>query len=445
MSRQQILLLLSLISSTAIYTFNLWFSISGVFMVLITIFMISILVYQQKFRFTLIKLETKSALLVLLMIFATLSITANFVDINGVLSKAMLLNRLSLFSVLILLFFYFIKDFNHPFLKRILRYKFVLIILLSLLIQLTIIRVVKIPQIDVYDVLRNGPIRLLSFENPYETAETVSGLDRVDYKYDYYAYGPSTLLLFLPFDFVLKDPRYLLILANFVTVYAIYKISYKFWGDEEIAQIFSLLYLFNPRLLHFFTYSMTDLLIVGLISVGLLFYSFRRSEFLAIALAFAVGVKIFYALPFLFFLKLKPLASKRFILTGFITGILIHLPFILLNWDAMYKSMVSLNTNGQYWAQLQRYSLTFATFIDRQFMYYPPQNAFPVIIFSLVVFYWLFIKSSNNMAQVLSIVSLVFIVLIFFGPIANANYYFTISSLILFALAYSGNNKVKYA
>ena len=107
----------------------------------------------------------------------------------------------------------------------------------------------------------------------------------------------------------------------------------------------------------------------------------------------------------------------------------------------MYKSVVSINVGGEIFAQLQRYTLTFATFIDRQFMYYPPQYVFPLLAVSVAVVFWFLISPTLSLVKTLVIVSLVFTTIVFLGPIANSSYYYTGSQLLLLAIATAGNKK----
>lgn len=439
-----IFLIAAFLSSTFVYCVNLWFSVSGFYLVLSTVFLLLTIVLVKRNLFTTKKIDFESILVIILFVFSILSFTINVEDVNGFLSLAMWINRFAMFLAPLAILLYFVKKINQPFLGRMHKNKYKILLVISLVIQLTVIRIVKIPDIDVYQVLRNGPLRLMALENPYETGATNLLLSSKDYGYHHYAYGPATIFLFLPFDLLLHEPRYLLILANFLAVFSLYSISKKFWRDNKIAEIISLIYLFNPRLVYFLTFSWTDGLIISLVALSLLFFSKKRMPASGVLLALVVGIKIFYALPFIFFLKNKGFINKKFIIWGLLTFLFLHLPFILHNWQAMYKSIVTINAGGEVFAQLQRFSLTLATFIDRQFMYYPPQFVFPLVAISAVVVFWLVISPTLSLARTLVVVGLVFITTVFLGPIANANYYFTASQILLLAIAASGDKNLIY-
>src|SRR3989344_5472201 len=441
---QPVLILLAFLSATFIYAVNLWFSISGFYMVIITAILLLVLIFSKKDSISLKKVDYLYLPAIVFFIFAIFSFTNNVIDINGQLSLAMWVNRFIMFLAPLLGLFYFIQSPTGPILGFIHKKKYLMILFCSLIIQLTLIRIVRIPEIDVYDVVRWGPIQLLSGKNPYETPATVKGLPEAQFKYRHFAYGPTAIYLFLPFDLIFKEPRYLLILANMLTAICLFIISKKSWQDQKIAELISLIYLFNPRLVYFLTFSWTDGLIVSLIALGLLFLLRKNQTVFAICLSLVVGIKIFYALPFLFFFKNNFLRNFKFVFTGIFTIVIIHLPFLVWNWQAMYKSIVSINTGGEVFAQLQRFSLTLATFIDRQFVYYPPQFIFPILVITAAFFFWLTIRQTPNLARMLTIVSLVFIISVFLGPIANANYYFIGSQLILLAIALSGGKSLNY-
>lgn len=438
------LLIAAFLSSTFVYCINLWFSVSGFYLVLSTIILLLTIVFSTGNMFTTKKIDFRSMLLIILFIFSILSFTLNVEDVNGFLSLAMWVNRFAMFLAPLAVLLYFADKINRPFLNILHKNKYAFLIIISLTIQLTLIRIIRIPDIDVYQVLRYGPPRIMAFENPYETGATNLLLASKNFGYLHYAYGPATIFLFLPFDIILHEPRYLLILANLLAAFALYHISKKFWADDGMAEIISLIYLFNPRLVYFLTFSWTDGLIVSLLFLGMLFFLNRKFIPSGILLALTVSIKIFYGLPFLFFLKNKDFVNRKLILTGALTFVALHLPFVLLDWRAIYKSIVAINVGGEVFAQLQRYTLTLATFLDRQFMYYPPQFIFPLLAIGVAAIFWLVISPRQSLAKTLIIVSLVFITSIFLGPIANSSYYFTASQLLLLAIAVSGSKKLIY-
>lgn len=438
------MLIAAFISSTFIYSINLWFSVSSFYLVVLTILLLLSIIFSKGQLYTAQKIDFGNVLLAILFVFSILSFTLNVEDINGFLSLAMFVNRFAMFLAPIAVLLYFFEKTNGPFLGKLYKYKYPLLIAISLVIQLTLIRIVKVPDIDVYQVLRYGPPRIMALENPYETGATNLLLSSQDFGYSHYAYGPATIFLFLPFDLVLGEPRYLLIIGNFLAAFALYRISKKFWGNSQVAEIISLIYLFNPRMVYFLTFAWTDELIVSLLFLGILLFLNRKFIPSGILLSLAVGVKIFYVLPLLFLLKNKNFWKRKLILSGALIFITLHLPFVLFDWQAIYKSIATINTGPEVFGYLRRSELTFAAFLDRQFNYYPPEIFFVVSVLLILFIFWLLVKKVKQTTTALCAVSLVFILTVFFSPRGNASYYFTASQLILLAIACGGGKKNIY-
>lgn len=431
------LILAVYILSTFIYAINLWFSISGFYILFATLIILFLIISKSQYLQAEDKVN-RGTLAIVLLTFSSLSFANNVVDINGELSLAMWVNRIALMTICAFSVLYLVKKTKYRFLNFLVKRRFVIILAAFLFMQLTLIRIVKVPDIDVYQVLRYGPMQLVNLKNPYVTPATGGYGAQLNPNYHHYAYGPTTIYLFLPFDLIFGDPRYLLIVASFLTVFCLYKIAKISGHPREFSELISLIYLANPKLIYFLTASLTDVLIVSLIGLALLLYALGKTRRAAVLFALVLGVKIFYAIPFLFLLKSKDFRNLKFILIGLFTIVMIHLPFIVNNWQAMYKSIVTLNISVEYQVMLTRASLTFATLIDRQFHVFPPSESFSIAILSIVAAFWVIFKSNRNIVKILMMVSFVFMVTIFFGPIANANYYFTASILLLLAFAFYG-------
>lgn len=429
------LILSAFLAGTFVYSVNSWFSISGFYLVISTVIILTLVVFVSHKSLPVLDLAKEQTLSMVLLTFILLGFTVSIVDINGELSLAMFVNRLFYFLCFMASILFLIGKSNSAFVNRLVSKKFVLLLVFALIIQLTSLRIVKKPEIDVYDVLKNGPLRLLKLENPYQTVATRTDLEGKNFGYYHYAYGPVTIYLFLPFDFLFGEPRYLLVITSFVTVYALYNIVKMSGGTKEYAQLLSLLFLFSPKQIDFLSYSWTDGLIVSFVMLALLFYKKNKIELFSIFLALSLGVKIFYAIPFLFFLKKPELRTRKFVLPGLITLLLVHLPFLIWDYRAIYTSIVKINTDPEVFASLRRSGLTVATFLDRQFHYYPSEIFFVLSLFFIVILFWFIIPKSRDIVITITSVSLVFFVSVFLGPIGNASYYYSASCMLLGALA----------
>lgn len=381
----------------------------------------------------------KSLLALTFVFFSFLSFTIHVVDINGELSLAMLLNRLLLFANCLLSLLYFVKSFSNKSLNLILERKYLIILTFYFLILLSSLRIVKVPDIDVYDVLRFGPLRILSLNNPYVSPATNSDLSVEEVGYNFYAYGPSTIFLFLPFDLILKDPRFLLILSSFISVYCIYTLSKKSGQVSETAQLLSLIFLATPRYMDFLQNSITDILIISILLTALVFLLKGRNIIFFILLSVAVGVKIFYLLPYLFLFVNKKLFKLKFMFIFALSTILIYAPFAIFNFEAFYKSMILLNTSSQ--AYLYKTGLTLANIFDRQFNIFINNNIATVLVLTSSILLWLIIPKTVSLSKTMLTVAFCFLIFIFLGPIASSNYFFNASSLILVSLALINNKK----
>lgn len=434
-NKNKILILLAFISLTLSYSINTWFSISGIYIFILSVIIMSIVFKNKNNENILVNFEVGIVLKVLLFFFALLFFTLDVVDINGELSLAMILGRFSVFLCYLFILMYFFNKPKLSFLKFFHANKFLIILILFAAILFSTIKITKIPSIDVYNVLRNGPLQLLSLKNPYVFTNIDSKYAAPGLSYNYFAYGPTALFLFLPVDLLLKDPRYLIAAAILGTAICLYKIAKNSGNKEEVSQLVALIYLFTPRHISFMTFSLTDDLILFFIAFGILMYQVKKEYVFAIVLSLLVGLKALYAAPLIFLIKNKKLRTWKFLTIGSIFTFLIYLPFIILNAQALYVSSFLSNINQISNYDLRKQGLTLATLLDRQFHYFPPAIFFPFVETILVIFFWFLLPSTNSMPKALLAVSLVFSVLIFFGPIGNANYYFTASSVLLISFS----------
>lgn len=425
---------------TIMYTLNLWYSISGVFLYIITTILFVFLIFLKD-NVSFFKIDFATLLPVTLFFFITIYFTANYIDIDGELSLAMVINRFAIFAAIFFSIFYFSSVNNNRVLGFFHRYKFLLIIICSLIIHLTVLRVVKVPDVDLYAILKNGPVDLLMLKNPYETYTYSLTLAPQNFRYTHYAYGPASIYLFLPIDVIFKEPRYLLLIANFITAYCLYKISRGVSKNKQISELLALIFLFIPRNIHFFTLSFTDILITALFAIAMLAVYKKNTALTALGLALLLSVKIFYGFPLLFLLKNEWFRRFRLILLTVALVIAFHLPFFVINPQAMYKSMVDINTSQQTTLFLQQNTTSFGTFIGRQFKFVVPNYFFYFMLIFWIILFWIIFRKNSSLPNTLSKVSFAFMTMLFWGPIAMANYYFFASSILLFSTAFIETKK----
>lgn len=425
MYKKRLLIISAYLLSTFVFSINEWFSTSGLYMLLGTILILALCIFVKDGYINLISTKLEPVLITSVIFFTALLASLGIVDINGFLSAAMWINRLLLFAVVGLAISYFFSQNNSHLIKFVVKYRYSLILLCGLVIYLTAIRIVKTPSIDVYSVLRYGPLKILDLQNPYEITITTTKS---------FTYGPAAIFLFLPVDLLFQEPRYLLIVSLFVTTGLIYYLAKATGYNKTLAELLSLMYLFHPKQLFFLTWSMIDSLIIALIVTSILFIYKKKYWLSGIFIGLILGIKMLYLPPLLFLLKLQYINKKAIILGIMSTILLVHLPF-LFNWRALYRSLITINV-GPETLVLRKAGLTFATFLDRQFHWYPPDQFIYLSVIILFMFLWLVIPKIKTISQALMAISFAFTLFIFFGPLGMANYYFTGGSFILLALVF---------
>lgn len=347
-------------------------------------------------------------------------------DMNKFVSLSMLILRISLvFSLIVSIFYMFNKH----------RQKIFFIVLLALLIisRLTVVRISKDPQVDVFDMLKYAPLSLLKGENPFEHPESVPGLEK-DWQrpYLHFTYGPATLFYFLPFDLLFKDPRYFLILIELLSALLLFHLlSQK--KLKNIKFIIPLIFLYYPLFTRMVKMAYLEPLIVFFFFLGFWLLDKKRFKTAFFAFGSAISVKWVYILFLPFLILFNP---KRFLKNMFFLLIIILLfywPFVEKNFPALFEStiMYSLRDHTR-WLNLA--SLTVQTWFYRQFRYIPHLIfwVLPMILF-LIPFFLNFKKNLSFFAAATAATLLVFFL---FSPQGVMHYYYFVSSLILLAITF---------
>lgn len=437
----RVLILVAFLSTTFIYAINLWFSISGFYLFFITLTFLLILIFFNK-KFPIDNINYTSCLLLCVFLFSIFSFGLEATDVNGQLSLAMWLNRLLMFLVILLIGLYFFKKPGNKFLILIYQRKFIILLLMSFLIQLTLLRIVRVPDVDIYNIVKYGSLRFANGISPYDSPGTNPSLQFNQIHYEFYTYGPASVLLFLPFVILFQEPRILLIVCHFIVIYCLYKLSLGSKQTMKEAQLLVLLYLFHPRYPNFLMYSVTDVVIVGLLALAIWLISIKKIKAAAITLALLVGTKIFYGIPLIFLLKYKSLNKMTLIIFGMTTITLIYLPFLLMNPRYLIESTVTFHLLQVHTLELQQRVVTFASFLNRQWNVFPSPIYFLIANISLIVIFWFLIRPTDKLDRIMIVTGLVFITSIFFSQQALPGYYFVGSFFLLLALALSKNTEV---
>lgn len=441
----QILLLLSYFSFVIGYSYNKgWFSVGGLILLATGFILISIVFFNKKSENNSPK-NILEKLLAFGLIFSILM--ANDLwdhDMNTFLSLAMVSARLLLWFSLCISFLYLLPQIRLRFLNLLYKHKFFLLIALAILLRLLMLKIVVIPQVDIFFNLKYRTMEILHLRNPY----------RLDYQYpqnipiipSFFPYGPLLLPLILPFNLLFKDPRYLLIASELITALVLYKLLDK---ERKLRQLVPLLFLYNPQALFFASLSAVDSIMIGFFS--LFFYWFKQKKYYPafLALTFVGGIKHAYALTSVFTLKNK---NNKRIIVPFIMFVLIL--FISCGafwvWDSqgLEKNLLgTFTTLTHTW--IVPASLSFQAFLTKQTIVSPWLNFKPSIIFGLIPFFFVSTltffclkKSLYKMSLAMAIALFSFI---FFAPYALIQYYTVVSSLTLIAFCLSLDKEKDHA
>lgn len=421
-------LLISFIFATFIYAFNLWYSTSGVFLFLATVTILALSIFfPQKIKL-LARIDYYTSLSLVLILFTIISFTLEASDVNGLQSLAMWGGRILMLAATLVSLLYLIKSSKK---------KFIILLVLSFLIQLSLLRIVRIPDVDIYNIVKYGPLKLIAGQNPYVSPGVDSSKSFSDFHYEYYTYGPASIFLFLPSDILFKDPRYMLIACNFLVAFTLYKIAKLHGQKSEESEMLGLIYLFHPRYPNLLVNSVTDVLIVALIAFALLSLTYKKFWQAGVGLALLTGVKILYAIPLIFLFKYKKLALKTLVISGFLCTAALHIPFLIINSQAFLSSTIFFYMLSSYSLFLPKAVITLAAFLNRQWGYLPPVLVYPIINVVAFGIFWLLIKPTIDLSKTLTIVGFVFLVFLFLSHLALPGYYFVASSFLIFAIAFT--------
>lgn len=273
------------------------------------------------------------------------------------------------------------------------------------------------PQIDVFYMLKGGANALLKGINPYD----------IDYPavygtpFHFFSYLPGMILITLPSSILANDPRYIILISILLCAYLLAK---KFKNPEV-----SLLYLFNPLHLFILEQSWTDSIIFLLILLFIYYFETRRNIISAFFLGIMLASKQ-YTLFFLF--PAWILYQKRIapVLLGLISAGLIISPFFFWNPGMFWHGIFETPSSG---VGFRQDGLTFTSFLFNNFGVLVPFGV--LIIVWLTIYVYLFRFNKNTSKPILIFKVFLFMYTFFyFNLYAFANYYYLLSSLLLFSI-----------
>jgi len=310
-------------------TFNRgFFSPASLALVLFLLFVLTVINYGDNFKISRRNLQSGLGLIFI-------GVYLLFLFFNGGIYQKLLIPTM-LIHILPLIFIPAVFSFEVIKL-RLTSEKFRFFSLISLAFILRILMIIATPEpaIDVFYMLKEAPIRLLSGINPYEAvySPVYAGV-----KADYFTYFPGAFLLQIPFVLIFTDPRVLLVFSDIAGGLLLYLVGRK----TITAQIIALIYLFRPNSLFIIEQSwLTPLVFFFLASATYLMkYGKEKAERLtAVVLALLASIQPQFIVSLPFFLAG---ITKRinFLIIFSIILLSVILPFFLINPAAFINDAV---------------------------------------------------------------------------------------------------------
>lgn len=425
------------------YTFSLGFYYLPGFLILTLAFLLLLTFYFLPRLFDNFQSPDFSQLLKFtLLISASLSL----VCYGGLQQEKGALYNLSLFLLMlcvILVFSYFfekpkadsfVSGFRVPaFVRRLpdyfLRYRFWLLIATALVLRIFMVLSSPNPQIDVFDILKNGPKALLQGQNPY--SQTYNKI-YADSPPSYFAYPPGILVAVFPFAAFLDDPRFLFILAEILSAIVIYSILKKARGNE-MAEIIPLIFLFNLRWSLVLEQSWIDSLAVFVFAAILFVQTQKHLQRLILPLAtFLITAKqSFVILPLLvikgFGLKIR----ESLISLALIAAII--LPFFFWGPNDFVKRTIT-----DYFAAFsQRIPLSHRSLSFNSLWFEQAKTDLPnaaLIIVSLLFTTMVLLKQKKGGSQFILASTLLYFGIFMLSKMAFLNFYYFIAQMLLLTI-----------
>lgn len=304
------------------------------------------------------------------------------------------------------------------------KHRFKLLITSAILIQIFMILSSPNPKIDVFDQLKYGSEGLLKGQNPY----SINFPQIYNYPQDYFPYLPLTAIIVLPFNIILGDPRFTLIAANLLVVFALRQILKK--SRSILAhELIPLIYIFHPQMTFMVEQAWIDPLIFATFAAFI--YSVmdkKRGVISTLLLGITISLKqtFILLLPFLYLYKKIP----RKILFGSVIVLIISVtPFLLWDSTNFIKDAVMNHFERRFW---WHNSLTLNSFYFSQL-----GNNLPSFLFLTIwgISFVAIIRKIKDLSTLVLGISLWFFIFYFFNYQAYMNYYPFVSSMILLGIS----------
>lgn len=342
-----------------------------------------------------------------------------------------LINRVLAASALVLILSFFVDKLKIPFS----RLRLPLLILVALAIRVFSIISAPSPTIDVFYILRDGPKLLLEGKNPYTL--NFPAPYGVYIPTILFIYGPLVPFVFLPSVILFNDPRFMLVAADALSAFLIYKIAKRLKITESFRHLVIVIFLFHP-LFPFMTEQawLEPLMTLSLIAAVYSLSTGARQATAGLFLGAMLAIKSVYLLPLLTFLKTQKARLSQY-LAFLLVPLFFSLPFLLSDASLFLSRTQSYVTNPQ---GIQTYlapanvSLNISAVILKYTGFVLP--TFVPLSLGLAMAFFVIMRRQEGLAFSLLALFLVFIVLFMFGPFVFLHYFAFLGNILLLVLLF---------
>ncbi len=288
------------------------------------------------------------------------------------------------------------------------------------------------PPIDVFVTNTMASDYLLAGSNPYagEYPDVYEG--KFDYQPGFF-YWPAYLYWAAPFRAWLGDVRWAMIAADMLTAVALVVVGRKLELPTVTTALLPLVWLAHPVSLLVLELAWIDpLLIAGIAAllVGLL-----SQKWLAVGVLLGVvaatkqyGTLVGLMTLVYVFTHHRP-AARRVLLSSAATWLLLMLPYVLLDWRALYDNTVAVYIG----AAVRPDALSLVTHLQRTFDVALPGGLLLAVYLTVVASgcWWLSKRKEANLAEWTGILATAMGTIFLFGKQAFCNYYFVVAFFVL--------------
>lgn len=391
------------------------FSYPGVFLLLVCILLIPFLIHFKNLP----KIDPK----ILLCIICTFSIVVygGFYQSNYVFISLSLLSLSLLLSYLLIL----LQK------SSLVRWVYISLFSVAVATRLLMIWSSPNPHIDVFDFLKGGAQGFLKGVNPY--SNTYTPLYKGE-EPNYYSYPPGALFLTMPSVFLFNDPRYMILAAELITAFVIFKLIR--FGPNKF--IYPLIFLFNPVSLIVLEQSFTEPLILVLIALSIFYLARSKIQIAAILFGLVLATKQYTILFLPLYIRLFPAFKQKVnsLVILISTVLILILPFYLWSPNDFLQDLILYNFN----APQRSWSLSFTSFlynlgININFYF------FNVLI--AILSFFLYLQKDITLAKFLYLCSFLIFVFFFFNKWSSLNYYYLIGQLFFLGFIVENSQIIK--